>query len=60
MSAVEQRELTDLERRVARMVAWGGSTRDVAEALGIEPSEVERQLDGAYRKLGVSPKGAAR
>ena len=53
MSAVEQRELTDLERQVARLVAWGGSNRDVAEALGIDANAVERHLARIYRKLRI-------
>jgi DNA-binding NarL/FixJ family response regulator len=53
MSAVEHGELTDLERLVARLVAWGGSNRDVAEALGIDAKAVERHLARVYRKLGI-------
>ena len=53
MTTVEQNELTDLERQVARLVAWGGSNRDVAEALGIDAEAVERHLARAYRKLGI-------
>jgi DNA-binding NarL/FixJ family response regulator len=53
MSAVEHDELTDLERRVARLVAWGGSDRDVAEALGLDAKAVERHLARVYRKLGI-------
>jgi DNA-binding NarL/FixJ family response regulator len=53
MSAVEHYELTTVELQVARLVAWGGSNRDVAEALGIEARAVERHLVGIYRKLGI-------
>jgi DNA-binding NarL/FixJ family response regulator len=53
MSAVDHRELTAVERQVARLVAWGGSNRDVAEALGIEAAAVERHLAHVYRKLGI-------
>jgi DNA-binding NarL/FixJ family response regulator len=53
MSAVEHGELTDLERQVALLVAWGGSNRDVAEALGIDAKAVERHLARVYRKLGL-------
>jgi DNA-binding NarL/FixJ family response regulator len=53
MSAVAHRELTELERQVALLVAWGGSNRDVAEALGVDAKAVERNLARAYRKLGV-------
>jgi DNA-binding NarL/FixJ family response regulator len=51
MSAAEHGELTDLERQVARLVAWGGSDRDVAEALAIDAKAVERHLARVYRKL---------
>jgi DNA-binding NarL/FixJ family response regulator len=54
MSADHHAELTDLERRVARLVAWGGSNRDIAEALGIDATAVERHLERVYRKLGTS------
>lgn len=53
MAPVEQDRLTDLERQVARLVAWGGSNRDVAEALGIDAKAVERHLARIYRKLGI-------
>jgi DNA-binding NarL/FixJ family response regulator len=53
MSPVEHAELSDLERQVARLVAWGGSNRDVAEALGIEATAVDRHLARVYRKLGI-------
>jgi DNA-binding NarL/FixJ family response regulator len=57
MSTVEQSELTDLERRVARLVAWGGSNRDVAEALGLDAKAVEHHLERIYRKLGIRSEG---
>lgn len=57
MSAGEHGELTDLERQVARLVAWGGSNRDVAEALGIDAKAVERHLARVYRKLGIRSGG---
>jgi DNA-binding CsgD family transcriptional regulator len=53
MSAVAHGELTDLERQVALLVAWGGSNRDVAEALGIDAKAVEGHLARVYRKLGI-------
>jgi DNA-binding NarL/FixJ family response regulator len=52
MSAAPPRALTDLERRVALLVAWGGSNREVAEALGIDTKDVERTLRRIYRNLG--------
>lgn len=51
MSAVEPSGLTDLDRQVARLVAWGGSNQDVAEALGIDTKAVERHLERIYRTL---------
>jgi DNA-binding CsgD family transcriptional regulator len=59
MSAVQHADLTDLERQVARLVAWGGSNRDVAEALGIDATAVERHLERVYRKLGTRSRAAA-
>lgn len=53
MSAVEHEELSALERQVARLVAWGGSNRDVADALGIDANAVERHLGRIYRTLGI-------
>lgn len=51
MNAVDHRELTEIERQVARVVAWGGSNRDVAEALGIDLEAVDRHLERIYRNL---------
>ena len=53
MSGDEHGELSDLERQVALLVAWGGSNRDVAAALGIHAAAVERHLARVYRKLGI-------
>jgi DNA-binding CsgD family transcriptional regulator len=46
-------DLTGAERRVALLVAWGGTNRDVAETLGIELKEVDRHLARVYRKLAI-------
>ena len=54
MSAVEPSGLTELDRQVARLVAWGGSNQDVAEALGIDTEAVERHLERIYRMLGLA------
>jgi DNA-binding NarL/FixJ family response regulator len=53
MGTVDQSELTDVEQQVARLVAWGGSNRDVAEALGIEAKAVEQHLARIYRRFGI-------
>lgn len=46
--------LTERERAVALLVAWGGANRDVAEALGISPRTVSRDLASVRRKLGMA------
>jgi DNA-binding NarL/FixJ family response regulator len=53
VSADATGELTDVERQVALLVAWGGSNREIAEALGVDPKAVQRNLSRVYRKLGV-------
>jgi DNA-binding NarL/FixJ family response regulator len=45
--------LTSQERNVARAVAQGRSTREVAELLVVSPRTVESHLTRIYRKLGV-------
>ena len=60
MSAVEPSGLTDLDRRVARLVAWGGSNQDVAEALGIDTNSVERHLERIYRTLRLDERTVER
>lgn len=47
-------DLTDAERRVARMVADGLSNREAAERLYISPKTVEYHLGNVYAKLGIS------
>ena len=46
-------ELTQMERRVASLVAEGLSNREVADRLFVSVRTVEGHLTGAYRKLGV-------
>lgn len=60
MSAVEPGGLTDFDRQVARLVAWGGSNQDVAEALGIDPKAVERHLERIYRTLRLDERTVER
>ena len=45
--------LTAAELRIARLVAAGGSNRDIAEWRSISPKTVEAHLSRIYRKLGV-------
>jgi DNA-binding CsgD family transcriptional regulator len=46
-------ELTESERRVARLVADGSTNREVAAALFLTEHSVEATLTRIYRKLGV-------
>jgi DNA-binding CsgD family transcriptional regulator len=45
--------MTVSERRVARMAADGRSNPEIAQALFVTRKTVEKQLAGAYRKLGI-------
>ena len=46
-------ELTEAERRIARLVAEGRANREVAAALFLTEHSVETALTRVYRKLGV-------
>jgi DNA-binding CsgD family transcriptional regulator len=46
--------LTPQERRIAELVADGGSNREVAQRLFLSPRTVGYHLERVYRKLGVS------
>ncbi len=46
-------ELTEAERRIARLVAEGSTNREVAAALFLTEHSVETALTRVYRKLGV-------
>ena len=52
-------ELTDREVEVLRLIARGGSNREVAERLFISPKTVGRHIENLYRKIGVSSRAAA-
>ncbi len=51
--------LTDREAQVLAMVARGLLTKQVATRLGISPKTVDRHLQNAYVKAGVSTRAAA-
>ena len=51
--------LTAREAEVLRLVALGGSNRDVAEKLGLSDHTVKKHLEHAFRKLGVGSRSAA-
>jgi len=50
--------LTPTERRVAELVAEGLSNREVAAALFVTVSSVERHLTRIYQKLGIASRVA--
>ena len=52
------RNLTARERDVLRLVAGGGDNDEIAGALGLSTRTVERHLQNAYLKLGVSGRTA--
>ena len=45
--------LTATERRIAELVAEGGTNKEVAAALFLSPRTVEAYLRQVFRKLGV-------
>ena len=51
--------LTDREAEVIRRVASGRSNRDVATELGLSARTVQKHLERAYRKLGVTSRSEA-
>jgi DNA-binding CsgD family transcriptional regulator len=51
--------LTRREAEVLRLVALGGSNRDIASRLGVSSRTVQKHLERAFRKLGVTTRSAA-
>ncbi len=51
--------LSESERRVLRLVALGGTNRDIAARLAVTEATVRKHLEHAYRKLGVTNRTAA-
>jgi ATP/maltotriose-dependent transcriptional regulator MalT len=54
-----RRLLTDREVEVLRLVAAGGSNRDIAGALHLSEHTVARHMQNVFAKLGVSSRAAA-
>jgi DNA-binding NarL/FixJ family response regulator len=52
-------DLTDREVEVLRLIARGGSNREVAERLFISAKTVGRHVENVYTKIGVSSRAAA-
>lgn len=46
-------DLSPAEHAVARLVVEGKSRREIAEARGVALSTVHKQIESAFRKLGV-------
>lgn len=51
--------LTSREAQVVRRVATGGSNADIARELSLSARTVQKHLENAYRKLGVSTRSEA-
>jgi DNA-binding CsgD family transcriptional regulator len=51
--------LTARQAEVLRLVALGGSNRDVAATLGLSDRTVQKHLERAFRQLGVKTRSAA-
>lgn len=49
--------LTRQQARVARLLAWGRSNREVADALGIRPSTARGYTEVVFHRLGVKARG---
>jgi DNA-binding CsgD family transcriptional regulator len=57
--ALVEQGLTTREADVVRLVAVGGSNRDIATQLGVSDRTVQKHLERAFRKLGVTSRSAA-
>ena len=51
--------LTSREVEVLRLLAWGMSTKGIAEALVISPKTASRHIEHIYAKIGVSNRARA-
>ncbi|MCC6899505.1 MAG: response regulator transcription factor [Polyangiaceae bacterium] len=47
-------DLTPAELAVVRLVVGGQTRREIAESRGVAVSTVHKQIESAYKKLGVS------
>jgi DNA-binding CsgD family transcriptional regulator len=57
--ALRGQGLTGRQAEVLRLVALGGSNRDVALRLGVSDRTVQKHLEHAFRTLGVTTRSAA-
>ncbi|HYH59424.1 MAG TPA: helix-turn-helix transcriptional regulator [Thermoleophilaceae bacterium] len=59
VEALTAQGLTAREAEVVRLVAMGGSNRDIAARLGVSDRTVQKHLERGFRKLGVTTRSAA-
>jgi DNA-binding NarL/FixJ family response regulator len=59
LPTLASRGLTTREAEVVSQVALGGSNRDIATALQVSDRTVQKHLEHAFRKLGVSTRSEA-
>jgi DNA-binding NarL/FixJ family response regulator len=45
--------LTEREQEIARLVAEGGTNREIAKVLFLSPKTVERHVSNVFKKVGV-------
>ena len=58
-AALVESGLTQREAEVLRLIAFGGSNRDIAARLGVSDRTVQKHLENSFRKLGVNTRSAA-
>jgi DNA-binding CsgD family transcriptional regulator len=58
-AALVEAGLTGREAEVMRLVATGGSNREVASQLGVSPRTVQKHLERSFRKLGAATRAEA-